>query len=75
MYGHAIQEITKHLRMAKDYANDNQKLIITLLIEFYQTGDLNIFDDYSIAWLQDVDSHVDFINGFIEVYGDPLGLK
>lgn len=75
MYGHTIQEITKYLRLAMDYANDNQKLIITLLIEFYQTWDLHIFDDYSIAWLQDVDSHVDFINGFIEVYGDPLGLK
>ena len=75
MYGHAIQEITKYLRLAMNYANDNQKLILTLLIEYYETGDLKVFDDYSIAWLQDVDSHVDFINGFIEVYGDPLGLK
>ena len=75
MYSHAIQEIIKYLRLAMNYANDNQKLILTLLIEYYETGDLKVFDDYSIAWLQDVESHVDFINGFIEVYGDPLGIK
>ncbi len=75
MYGHTIQEIIKYLRKAMNYANDNQTLVITLLIEYYQTGDLKVFDDYSIAWLQDVDSHVDFVNGFIESYGDPLGLK
>lgn len=75
MYGHAIQEIIKYLRLAMNHANDKQRYIIPLLIEYYETGDLKVFDDYSIAWLQDVDSHVDFINGFIEVYGDPLGLK
>ncbi|MDD3387442.1 MAG: dihydrofolate reductase, partial [Prevotella sp.] len=55
--------------------NDQQREVLSLLIEYYETGDLGIFDDYSIAWLKEQEGRVDFINGFIEVYGDPLGLK
>jgi dipeptidyl-peptidase-3 len=55
--------------------NDQQKSVISLLVRYYQTGDLYLFDEYSIQWLQCLDGQVDFINGFIEVYGDPLGLK
>lgn len=61
---------------AEDVAeNDAQREVIRLLIEFYRTGDLKLFDAYSIAWLKDTDSLVDFVNGFIESYGDPLGMK
>ena len=55
--------------------NDAQRKVIDLLINYYQSGDLHLFDEYSIQWLQTLDGQVDFINGFIEVYGDPLGLK
>lgn len=61
---------------AEDVAeNDAQREVIRLLIEFYRTGGLKLFDAYSIAWLKDTDSLVDFVNGFIESYGDPLGMK
>lgn len=64
------------MQKAEDVAeNDAQREVIRLLIEFYRTGDLKLFDAYSIAWLKDTDSLVDFVNGFIESYGDPLGMK
>lgn len=76
MYGNAIKRIVNWLEMAKKYAeNDNQREVIDLLVKYYHTGDLGDFDLYSIAWVQQHDGLVDFINGFIEVYGDPLGLK
>lgn len=75
-YSDAIEKIIYWLEKALAVAeNDRQKQVITLLVDFYKTGDLKVFDDYSIQWLKDVDSHVDFVNGFIESYGDSLGLK
>ena len=74
-YSPAITRVVSLLEKAAQYAeNDSQKAIIDKLIEFYRTGDLKTFDDYSIAWVEDTDSRVDFINGFIESYGDPLGM-
>ncbi|MFI3289880.1 MAG: dihydrofolate reductase [Rikenellaceae bacterium] len=75
MYSEQIEQIVYWLEMAATVANDTQKNIINLLVEYYKTGDLKRFDDYSIAWVQDNSSNVDFVNGFIEVYGDPLGRK
>lgn len=76
MYSAAIEKIIGWLEKAKDVAeNEAQRKVIALLVEFYRSGDLKLFDDYSIAWLKDVESRVDFVNGFIESYGDPLGLK
>ncbi|MBO7139606.1 MAG: dihydrofolate reductase [Prevotella sp.] len=76
LYGNAIRHIVYWLRKASSVAeNEQQRHVIELLISYYETGDLKLFDDYSIAWLQCLDGKVDFINGFIEVYGDPLGLK
>lgn len=76
MYSAAIEKIIGWLEKAKDVAeNEAQRKVIALLVEFYRSGDLKLFDDYSIAWLKDVESQVDFVNGFIESYGDPLGLK
>lgn len=76
MYGKAIETIVSYLRQAAEYAeNEQQQKIISLLISYYQTGDLCIFDEYSIEWLKEQDGRIDFINGFIEVYNDPLGLK
>ena len=75
-YGNAVRHIVYWLQKARDVAeNDAQAEVIGLLIRYYQTGDLHLFDRYSIAWLKCLDTKVDFINGFIEVYGDPLGLK
>ncbi|TKG96686.1 dihydrofolate reductase [Puteibacter caeruleilacunae] len=75
-YAEAIIEIVKWLEKALDYAeNDKQRFVIEKLIAFYRTGDLQMFDDYSIAWVKDLDSRIDFVNGFIEVYGDSLGIK
>jgi dipeptidyl-peptidase-3 len=75
-YGNAIRHIVYWLEKAAEVAeNDRQRHVIKLLIDYYQTGDLRTFDQYSIEWLQCLDTEVDFINGFIEVYGDPLGLK
>lgn len=76
MYGKAIETIVSYLRQAAEYAeNEQQQKIISLLISYYQTGDLRVFDEYSIEWLKEQDGRIDFINGFIEVYNDPLGLK
>ena len=76
MYGKAIETIVSYLRQAAEYAeNEQQQKIISLLISYFQTGDLRIFDEYSIEWLKEQDGRIDFINGFIEVYNDPLGLK
>ena len=75
-YGKAIRHIIYWLRQAATVAeNDRQREVIETLVEYYQTGDLRLFDKYSILWLQCLEGKVDFINGFIEVYGDPLGLK
>lgn len=75
-YGAAITKIIFWLSKAADVAeNDQQRKVIRLLISYYQTGDLHLFDEYSIEWLKEQEGMVDFINGFIEVYGDPLGLK
>ncbi|MFB6343782.1 dihydrofolate reductase [Saccharicrinis sp. FJH62] len=75
-YGPAIKHIVMWLEKAATVAeNDDQKNVINLLIEFYKTGDLKTFDKYNVAWLKDQQSRVDFVNGFIETYGDPLGLK
>ena len=75
-YGNAIRHIVYWLRKAEEVAeNKQQQKIIRKLIEYYETGDLRLFDEYSILWLQCLEGRVDFINGFIEVYGDPLGLK
>ena len=76
LYGQSIARIIYWLQKARPYAeNEKQQAVIDKLIEFYQTGDLHTFDDYSILWVGDVDSRIDFVNGFIESYGDPLGLK
>ena len=75
-YGKIIEKIIENLSKAKEYAeNDRQKKIISLLIDYYTTGNLHTFDEYSIEWLKETDGRIDFINGFIEVYGDPLGYK
>ena len=76
MYSDAIEKIIGWLEKAKTVAeNEAQQEVVRLLIDFYRTGDLHTFDAYSIAWLKDTASHVDFVNGFIESYGDPLGMK
>ena len=75
-YGNTIARIIECLEEAKLYAeNERQKHLITLLVDYYTTGDLRTFDAYSIEWLKELEGRVDFINGFIEVYGDPLGHK
>ncbi len=76
LYGAAIKEIVSWLLRAQKFAeNEGQKHVIDLLVKFYRTGDLVDFDRYSIAWVEQHEGLIDFINGFIEVYGDPLGLK
>ena len=76
MYSAAIEKIIVWLEKAETVSeNDAQREVIRLLIEFYRSGDLKVFDAYSIAWLKDTGSQVDFVNGFIESYGDPLGMK
>ncbi|MBO4965998.1 MAG: dihydrofolate reductase [Muribaculaceae bacterium] len=75
LYGPAIAKIIYWLDMAKSVAeNDAQKAIITKLIDYYITGDLRTFDEYSILWAEDTKSNIDFVNGFIESYNDPLGM-
>ena len=75
-YGREIRRIMGYLEQALLYAaNEEQKQVIGLLLEFYRTGDLKVFDKYSIAWVKEGKANVDFINGFIEVYGDPLAYK
>lgn len=76
MYTEAIEHIVENLQKALNYVeNDKQRATIESLIKYYTTGSLKDFDDYSILWVKDLDSRVDFINGFIESYGDPLGLR
>ncbi len=75
LYSPAIERIVSELNKAAEYAeNPAQKAYIKKLVEFYTTGDLKAFDDYSIMWAEETDSQVDFINGFIETYDDPLGM-
>ena len=75
-YGSAITKIIYWLMRAKDYVENEQQLkVINLLIRYYETGNLHDFDVYSIEWLREQEGRIDFINGFIEVYGDPMGLK
>ena len=75
-YANAIRHIVYWLRKAAGVAeNEQQRKVIELLISYYESGDLQTFNQYCIEWLQEHDSAIDFINGFIEVYGDPLGLK
>ena len=75
-YAKAIRPIVYWLEKAKTVAeNDHQAHTIQLLIDYYQTGDLRIFNDYCISWVNEHEGRIDFVNGFIEVYGDPLGLK
>ena len=75
LYSSAIERIVKNLVEAVKYAeNPKQRAVIEKLVEYYTTGDLKTFDDYSILWVDDTDSRVDFINGFIESYDDPLGM-
>ena len=75
LYTKAIEKIVENLEKAKEYAeNDAQRKIIETLVDYYRSGDLKTFDEYSILWAEDTDSKVDFINGFIEDYGDPLGM-
>ncbi|MBQ2365504.1 MAG: dihydrofolate reductase [Alistipes sp.] len=75
MYSSAIEEIIFWLKKAEKVANPTQKEYIKSLIKYYRTGDLKLFDEYNIAWVRDTESNVDFVNGFIESYGDPLGRK
>jgi len=76
LYGPAIEKIIYWLEKAAGVAeNDQQRKVIEKLIEYYKTGDLEKFDEYNILWVDDVESRVDFINGFIEVYSDPMGMK
>ena len=75
-YGAAIRKIVFWLNRAKEFVeNKRQQRVIELLIRYYETGDLHDFDTYSIEWLREQNGRIDFINGFIEVYGDPMGLK
>ena len=76
LYGQAIDKIIYWLDKAKGVAeNDAQKAVIEKMIQFYQDGDLKTFDEYAILWVKDLDSRVDYVNGFTESYGDPLGMK
>lgn len=76
LYGEAIKHITYWLEKAAEVAeNELQAKIIGMLVDYYRTGDLSKFDAYSIEWLKEHEGRIDFINGFIEVYGDPLGMK
>ena len=75
-YANAIRHIVSWLEKAREVAeNERQRHVIGLLIDYYNTGDLRKFNDYCIAWVEEQEGRIDFVNGFIEVYGDPLGLK
>ena len=75
LYGEALEKVNFWLSKALEVAeNEQQRLVIQKLIDYNQTGDLKTFNEYAIAWVKDVDSRVDFVNGFTEVYGDPLGI-
>lgn len=76
LYAETLQRICRHLRKAAEYAEtDKQRKVIDLLLHFYETGNLDTFDAYTIEWIGETEGEVDFVNGFTEVYGDPLGLK
>lgn len=76
LYGRQIDRICSHLEKAMEFAEtDRQREVISLLLQFYRTGSLDTFDQYTIQWISEVEGTVDFVNGFTEVYGDPLGLK
>ena len=76
LYGNAIKKIVENLKLARPFAEDEQQQkVIDLLISYYETGNLKTFDEYSIAWVENTAPLIDFVNGFIECYGDPLGLK
>ena len=76
LYGEALRQVVKYLELAEEYAETSeQQDVIEALKEYYRTGDLELFDEYNIKWLQETGGSVDFVNGFTEVYGDPLGLK
>lgn len=76
MYSPAIERVVSWLEKAANVAENNeQKQVILSLIDYYQTGDLRKYDDYSVLWVKDLDSRIDFVNGFTEVYTDPLGMK
>lgn len=76
MYGKAIEQIVFWLQKAVTVAENNkQQQVIEKLIAYYKTGNLQTWDEYNIAWVEDLHSHIDFVNGFIEVYGDPMGIK
>lgn len=76
LYGQAIDKIIYWLEKARGVAeNESQKAVIDKVIQFYRDGDLKTFDEYAILWVKDLDSRIDFVNGFTESYGDPLGMK
>ena len=76
LYGQALEKIVYWLKKAEGVAETpEQKAVIAKLVEYYETGDLKTFDDYAILWVKDLNSRVDFVNGFTETYGDPLGMK
>ena len=75
MYSAALEKVVEHLEKALPYAeNEQQRLVIEKMIEFNKTGDLKAFNEYCIAWVKDLDSRVDYVNGFTETYADPLGI-
>ena len=75
LYGEALEHVVYWLKEARNYAeNDQQRLVLDKLIAFNETGDLQLFNEYCIAWVKDLDSRVDFVNGFTETYSDPLGI-
>ena len=76
LYSQAIEQIVYWLKKAANVAeNPHQQKVIESLVKYYETGDLTIWDEYNVLWVKDMDSHIDFVNGFIEIYGDPMGLK
>jgi len=76
LYGQALKKVVENLKQARPFAEDKkQQEVIDKLVSYYETGDLGTFDQYSIAWVENTEPMVDFVNGFIECYGDPLGLK
>lgn len=76
LYGQALEKIVYRLKKAEGVAETpEQKAVIAKLMEFYETGDLKTFDEYAILWVKDLNSRIDFVNGFTESYGDPLGMK
>ena len=76
MYSASIEKIIQNLKLAKKYSeNEKQADAFDLLIKYYETGDLEIWDDYNVAWVETTEGDVDYINGFIEVYNDPKGYR